>query len=132
LKSFFTEVKKILDKTDEDVIAKDLTVTVEKAKHAEASSRFIRLLYICYESWAKFGNKMDKNLNPSDVPGRVIGRQDFIGFIKFYYHEVTETQIMDVFMNVTKKLQAMLNPVQDDLDLSMSMGTGLIGKKGGN
>lgn len=130
LKNFFTEVKKILEKTDEDVIAKDLTVTVEKAKLAESSARFIRLLYICYESWAKFGNKIDKNLDPTAVPGRVIGRQDFVAFVKFYYQDgITETQIMDVFMNVTKKLQAMLNPVQDEFDMSQSMGAGLLGNK---
>ena len=130
LKNFFTEVKKILDKTDEDVIAKDFTMTVEKAKLAETSGRFIRLLYLCYESWAKFGNKMDKNMNPANAPSRVINRQDFVSFIKFYYKEVSETQITDVFMNVTKKLNAMLNPVVDEFDLSLSMGTGLLGRKG--
>jgi len=129
LKNFFTEVKKILEKTDEDVIAKDFTVTVEKAKLAETSGRFIRLLYLCYESWAKFGNKMDRDLNPTGVPSRVIGRQDFLGFIKFYYKDASETQITDVFMNVTKKLTAMLNPVQEDFDMSLTMGTGLLGRK---
>ena len=104
LKNFFAEVKKILEKTDEDVIAKDLTITVEKAKLAETSGRFIRLLYLCFESYTKFGNKIDKNLNPAGVSGKVINRNDFVGFIKFYFKEPSETQIMDVFMNVTKKL----------------------------
>ena len=130
LKNFFTEVKKILEKTDEDVIAKDMTVKVEKAKLAETSGRFIRLLYLCYESWAKFGNKMDNDLDAARVPSRVIGKQDFVNFIKFYYKEATETQITDVFMNVTKKLNAMLNPVQDEFDMSLSMGNGLLGGKG--
>lgn len=91
LKSFFAEVKKILDKTNEDVIAKDVNVTVEKAKLAESSGRFIRLLYLCYEGHAKRGGKMDQNLNPTDVPSRVISKNDFVNFIKFYFKDPSET-----------------------------------------
>ena len=74
---------------------------------------------------------MDNDLDAARVPSRSIGKQDFVSFIKFYYKEATETQITDVFMNVTKKLNAMLNPVQDDFDMSLTMGDGLLGGKGG-
>jgi len=42
------------------------------------------------------------------VPSNSVSKNDFINFVRFYYRDLNEVQTTDIYMNVTKKLQALL------------------------
>lgn len=48
LKAFFAEVKKILDKPDDDIVVEHCHEKVGKAREYEAGSRYITFLFDCF------------------------------------------------------------------------------------
>ena len=102
MRSLFTELKKLLDKDNKDVVLANSTVTVEKAKAAEANHKFVQFIF---QTWAESSRTPS---NPHQV-----AKTQFIPFCKFMLpKEITETQSMDLFMTLLGKLRQLLQQVQ--------------------
>lgn len=62
MKTFFNELKKILQKPDEDVILPELTTSkVTQAKAAENDKHFVSFMYTCLLAAKGPGKMLDPN-----------------------------------------------------------------------
>ena len=102
-KSFEEEIKKLLQRPDEELIIPELGATVEMAHYAEKTGKIMRYLYTCFEANTKDYNRLAPNAHV-EVSNHKAGKTDFVNFIRFYMKDLSETQATDIFMNLTKKL----------------------------
>lgn len=112
---FFTEVKKIVDKSDEEPIIPELqTSQVQQAKFAEKEKKIIRFLCTCFKAANSFEQKLETGAHMG-VPLHILYKDEFVKFIRFFCKDISETNATDIFMNITKKLLGMLQkPLAQD------------------
>lgn len=115
IKTVFDNWKQLLQKADEEHILPDVITTIEQAKFAEKDGKYVRFLYACFEAKTKNNNQISRTIH-THVPSYRLHKNDFVAFIRFYRETLNEAQATDIFMNLTKKLQAMLIPPKEEID----------------
>ena len=104
-KLLFGELKKILEKPSDDVIFPNQEARVEQAKYAEKNGALVSCIYTVFSGGES---------------ARSVSRQKFIQFVKHFLKDVSDSQCSDIFMHISKKLQAILqnisSPNQSRLD----------------
>jgi len=50
LKSFFSELKKILEKHEDDIVCENSKATISQARFAEKNGKFVRYLFVVFDS----------------------------------------------------------------------------------
>lgn len=111
----FDDWKHLLQKAEEELIVPDVQATIEQARFAEKDGKYIRFLYACFEAKTKNDNQIKRDIHIT-VPSYRVHKNDFVSFIRFFKDSLNESQTTDIFMNLTKKLQAMLAPPKEEFD----------------
>mmetsp|Transcript_13206 Transcript_13206/g.20584 ORF Transcript_13206/g.20584 Transcript_13206/m.20584 type:complete len:571 (+) Transcript_13206:73-1785(+) len=98
IKLLFGELKKILDKPDDDIIFIEApTVKVESAKYAEKQGKFVSFVYSAFADMRQDGGSS----------GRV-NKNQFMNFLRFFMKDLNDVQAADIFMSLTRRLQHLL------------------------
>ena len=128
IRIFFEEIKKILGKDEEETVITDLPTAVFQAVYAEKEAKYVRFLYACHEAHTRRNNQIASNIHTL-VPSYRLYKNDFVPFIRFFVKDLNEANATDVFMNLTKKLAAMLvkpermEDTMNTLNMSPTLGT---------
>jgi len=108
LKSVFTVFKKILDKSEEELVTPDNAATVSYANFAEKEGKYISYLFYVYRTIGGNFNSSEHQYVTSDR----LMIDEFNNFLSFYLKgekvPLTESHQIDIFMNLTKKFAALL------------------------
>mmetsp|Transcript_8432 Transcript_8432/g.14118 ORF Transcript_8432/g.14118 Transcript_8432/m.14118 type:complete len:814 (-) Transcript_8432:18-2459(-) len=96
------------------------------ARSAEKHGKLLRFLFMCYSAAQPGGPKLDKESH-LNVPNLAVDKDQFSAFIRFYYKELSEVQVLEIFLNVSKRLHALLQS-PNGLRQSLGSSTGLTGK----
>ena len=94
LKLFFGELKKVLEKPDEDMIFPDLPMKVENAKLAEKNTSFVTFMFKVYSDY----------IGDDRCDTRRVTKTQFVQFIRNYLRSANENQATDMYMFLNKKL----------------------------
>jgi hypothetical protein len=90
-KLWFGEIKKLLDKTDEEHALPPYPLSVQVCKQATKDRRLIRLLYGAFS-----GQQMVQPM---------CQKQEFMAFVKVTCREFTENEISDMFLHFCKRFE---------------------------
>ena len=90
LVQFFQEVKKIMDRADEENIIPDLPATLQQARFCEKSQQLLRFLYVCFDASVRNGNDISVNAH-MNVGNIRVSKNDFVAFLRFYTKNLSET-----------------------------------------
>ena len=115
LKTVFEDWKHLLQKAEEELLVADVQATIEQARFAEKDGKYVRFLFECFEAKTKYGGEIRKDIH-TNVPSRRVHKNDLVAFLRFFKDSLNEAQATDIFMNLTKRLQAMLVPPKEAFD----------------
>jgi hypothetical protein len=102
MKNLFAELKKTLEKDDEDVVFPGASATVQQAKAAEAGGELVSTLF---RAWAE----------SKDVAAdsRRVGKTQFVAFCRSVLgKDINDTSAQDLYMSVMGRLKALLQQIQ--------------------
>lgn len=103
MKNLFGELKKVLDKEDDDVVFPNSKETVGDAREADSENRFVSCLF---RAWAT-------SIRDFTADPRMVTKNQFVNFCKFILQkDINDTGAQDLYMSLQGKLKGLLSSLQ--------------------